>query len=160
MADQFRFDIEASFYCSHCDCVREEKTTVYAPVAEPSGSQIFAVSSRQDRKCPICGSPIPAEAQGSIRPAGPVETWPTEMPWRWNRPPQRRLRQTAKELLHRLASDTSDIYETYRSLYHLWRTQNRTLSELRPLFRIPGIEPDGQLSVTETLRPKFGLQRR
>ena len=152
MVDQFRFEIVASFYCSRCDCMREEKKTVYAPVAEPTGSQIFVLSSHQDRKCPICGSPIPPEAQCSLRPDGPVETWPTELPWRWNRSSQRSPRQTAKELLRRLASGTSDTYETYRNLYHLWCTQNATVPELRPLFRIPGIEPDGQLSVTDDLK--------
>lgn len=152
MVDQFRFEIEASFYCSNCDCMREERTTVCAPVAEPSGSQIFALTSQQDRNCPICGSPIPPEAPCSIRPAGPVETWPTEMPWRWNRPSKTPPRQTAKELLRRLAASSSDTYETYRSLYHLWCTQNATVPELRPLFTIPGIEPDGQLSVTDSFK--------
>ena len=58
-------------------------------------------------------------------------------------------RQAARELLRGLASGSSDAYETYRSLYHLWCTQKAAVQELWPLFRIPDIEPDGQLSVTE-----------
>lgn len=150
--DQFQFHIVASFHCSNCDCIREEETTVYAPVAEPHGSEIFTLSSRQDRKCPICGSPIPPGAQCSIRPAGAVETWPTELPWRWNRTPQKPPRQTAKELLIGLTYGSSDVYETYRSLYHLWLTQNAAVPELQSLFEIPGIEPNGQISVTEDFR--------
>ena len=152
MVDQFQFDVEASFYCSNCDCVRREKTTVYASVAEPRGSEIFALSSQQDRKCPICGSPIPPEAQCAIGPAGPLETWPSEMPWRWSRTPQKPPRQTAKELLISLTSGASDAYETYRSLYHLWITHHAAVPQLQPLFEMPGIEPNGQISVTEDFR--------
>lgn len=152
MVDQFRFEVVASFHCSNCGCIREEKTTVYAPEAEPSGSQIFALSSQQDRKkCSICGSPIPPEAQCSIRPAGPVETWPSELPWRWNRT-QKPPRQTAKELLISMASGSGDAYETYRSLYHLWLQHNAAVPQLQPFFEIPGIEPNGQISVTEDFR--------
>jgi len=100
MVNQFAFDIVAAFYCSTCDCVREVSTTVNAPVAEPLGSQLFALSSQQERKCPVCGSDISAEAQHAIRPAGDVETWPSELPWRWNRRdvPRKPPKQTAKEL--------------------------------------------------------------
>jgi hypothetical protein len=65
---------------------------------------------------------------------------------------QKSPRQAARELLWRLASGSSDVYETYRSLYHLWCTQNAVVQELRPLFSIPGIEPDGQLSVTKEFK--------
>src|SRR6516225_7725722 len=75
MVNQFAFDIVAAFYCSTCDCVREVCTTVTAPVAEPLISQLFMLSSQQERKCPVCGSDIPPEAQCGFRPAGDVETW-------------------------------------------------------------------------------------
>ena len=55
-------------------------------------------------------------------------------------------------MLRGLASGGSDAYETYRSLYHLWLTQNAAVAELQPLFSIPGIEPDGQVSVTDDFR--------
>jgi hypothetical protein len=152
MANQFGFDIVAGFYCSTCDCVREVSTTVDAPVAEPHGSELFTLSSQQERKCPVCGSDIPPEAQCAIRPAGDVATWPSEWLWRWNRDttPRKPPRQTAKELLRVLVSGTADTYETYRSLY--WLFIESAVQELRPLFSIPGIEPDGQLSVTEDFK--------
>ena len=150
--DQFRFEIVASFYCSTCDCIREDKKTLWTTVAEPLGSQLFALSSQQDRMCPVCRNHIPPEAQCAIRPACPAETWPSEWPWRWNRTPQTPPEQAAKEMLRGLASGSTDIYETYRSLYHLWLTQNAAVPELQPLFSIPGIEPDGQLSVTDDFR--------
>jgi len=151
MVDQFQFEIVASFHCSTCHCIREEKTRLCTPVAEPSGSQIFALASQQDRKCPVCDSRITPEDHCGIRPAGPVETWPSDLPFRWNRI-QKPPKQAAKDLLRGLASGSSDAYPTYRSLYHLWCTQNTAVQELRPLFRIPGIEPDGQLSVTEEFK--------
>jgi hypothetical protein len=60
--------------------------------------------------------------------------------------------QTAKHLLRGLASGTADTYETYRSLYQIWRVHNSSVQELRPLFSIPGIDPDGQLSVTDEFK--------
>jgi hypothetical protein len=154
MADRFAFDIIAAFYCSTCDCVREVSTTVDVPVAEPLGSQLFALSSQQERKCPVCSSDISPAAQQAIRPAGDVETWPSELPWRWNRSdmPRKPPRQTAKELLSGLTSGTADTYETYRSLYQIWRLHNSSVQELRPLFSIPGVELDGRLSVTEDFK--------
>lgn len=61
-------------------------------------------------------------------------------------------RQTARELLQGLVSGTADTYEAYRKLYRIWCTHNSAVQELRPLFRIPGIEPDGRLSVTEDFK--------
>jgi len=151
MGGQFQFEIVASFHCSTCRCIREEKTMVCTPVAEPLGSQIFTLASQQNRKCPVCGNRIAPEDQCAIRPACAIETWPSELPWRWNRI-QKTPRQAERELLRGLASGSSDAYETYRSLYHLWCTQNSAVQELRPLFRIPGIEPDGRLSVTEAFK--------
>ena len=66
--------------------------------------------------------------------------------------PQKPPRQTAKELLLSLASGSGDAFETYRGLYHLWLTQNAAVPELQPLFEIPGIGPNGQISVTEDFR--------
>ena len=58
-------------------------------------------------------------------------------------------RQAARGLLQAIASGEVEIYSAYRSLYGLWSGDNAVLQELRPLFRIPGIEPDGCLSVTK-----------
>jgi hypothetical protein len=152
MVDQFHFNIIVSFHCSTCNCTRQEETTISTPVAEPTGSQLFTLSSQQNRKCPICASRIAPEHQLAIRPAGAIESWPSELPWRWNRTQRPPAKQAAKELLRGLASGASNVCETYRNLYHLWCTQNSDLEELRSLFRIPGIEPDGQLSVTEEFK--------
>jgi hypothetical protein len=154
MVNQFPFDIVAGFYCASCDCVRDVSTTVYAREPEPHGSELFTLSSQQEHKCPVCGSNVASEAQCAIRPAGEVATWPSELPWRWNRSdtPRKPPRQTAKELLCRLASGTAETYESYRSLYEIWRVHNSSVQELRPLFSIPGIEPDGDLSITEDFR--------
>ena len=61
-------------------------------------------------------------------------------------------RQAAKKLLQDLVAGRADTYEAYRSLYGLWSSNNAAVLELRPLFRIDGIEPDGSLSVTEEFR--------
>ncbi len=50
--------------------------------------------------------------------------------------------------MKRITEEQGDLYEQYRSLYSLWRTNNAAVTELRPMFRIPGVDPDGQLSVT------------
>jgi hypothetical protein len=156
MVDQFQFEIIVGFYCSTCNCTREEKTTVSTPVAEPLFSELCTLSSQQDRKCPVCGSRIAAEEHFVFRPALALsEPWPSELPFRWNRELEKPSRQTAKELLRNLASGSSDVYETYRDLYHLWRKPNLPVEELQPLFTIPGIEPDGQLSVTEQFKSQL-----
>jgi len=59
-----------------------------------------------------------------------------------------RDRKEAEEILNRIAKEQGDLYEQYRALYSLWRTNNAAVTELRPMFRIPEVDPDGQLSVT------------
>ena len=61
-------------------------------------------------------------------------------------------RQAARELLQDLVAGKADTYQAYRSLYGLWCSNNAAVQELRPLFRIDGIEPDGRLSVTKEFR--------
>jgi hypothetical protein len=61
-------------------------------------------------------------------------------------------RQAAKELLQGLVDGNADPYQAYRGLYELWCDNNAAVQELRPLFRLDGIEPDGRLSVTEEFR--------
>ena len=61
-------------------------------------------------------------------------------------------RQAAKELLQGLVEGTADPYQAYRGLYGLWCGNNAAVQELRPLFTMDGIEPDGRLSVTEEFR--------
>lgn len=58
-------------------------------------------------------------------------------------------RKRVAAILKSLAEGKGDAYEQYRKLYGFWCGRNSAVSELRPLFRIPGIEPDGRISVTD-----------
>ena len=61
-------------------------------------------------------------------------------------------RSKARELLQAIDSGQLDAYEGYRQLYGVWCSNNAAVQELRPLFRMPGIDPDGVLSVTSEFR--------
>jgi hypothetical protein len=61
-------------------------------------------------------------------------------------------RQAAKALLQDLLAGKADAYQIYRGLYGLWCGNNAAVQELRPLFTMDGIEPDGRLTVTEEFR--------
>jgi hypothetical protein len=62
------------------------------------------------------------------------------------------FRRAAMEALQTLAGGQVDAYMTYRRLYSLWCGNNAALQELKPLFRIPGIDPDGQIAVNSEFR--------
>jgi len=81
-----------------------------------------------------------------------LENWATVFPI--SKVELRRLasRRAARELLQNLMAGKADAYEAYRSLYGLWCSNNAAVQELRSLFRMDGIEPDGRLSVTEEFR--------
>ncbi len=51
-----------------------------------------------------------------------------------------------------MVSETMNTYEAYRVLYGVWCGNNAAVQELRPLFHMPGIEPDGCFSVTEDFK--------
>ena len=61
-------------------------------------------------------------------------------------------RQAGRELLQDLVADKVDAYEAYRCLYGLWCANNVALQELRLLFRLEGIAPDGHIIVTVEFR--------
>ena len=65
------------------------------------------------------------------------------------------VRNRAGALLKSLSEGSIDTYEGYRQLYGLWRSYNAAVQELRPFFRIPGVEPDGRLSVTDDFRSEI-----
>jgi len=67
---------------------------------------------------------------------------------------RRRLhRQQARQILEELvAGRTDDIFVAYGRLFRLWNGNDPVLRELRPLFRIPGIDPCGSFSVTDEFR--------
>jgi hypothetical protein len=57
-------------------------------------------------------------------------------------------------LLQDLLAGKADEYEAYRRLHGLWCANNAALQELRPLFRMEGVEPDGLLTVTVAFRER------
>jgi hypothetical protein len=58
-------------------------------------------------------------------------------------------RMVVKEILEQIVAGQVEVYIGYRRLYGQWCKNNAALQELRPMFRIPGIEPDGMLAVSE-----------
>ena len=65
-----------------------------------------------------------------------------------------KCRERAVAELKALIDAQSDAYQHYRNLYSLWCSNNAAVPELRPLFRIPGIAPDGFLSVTTEFKER------
>ena len=61
-------------------------------------------------------------------------------------------RKAAKEQLTFIVSGDRDVYEGYRYLYALWCSNNAAVQELRPLFRMAGIDAGGRLTVSEEFR--------
>jgi len=58
-------------------------------------------------------------------------------------------RKACISLLEEMISGQIEVYVGYRRLYRYWCGHNSAVQELRPMFSIPGLEPDGILSVTE-----------
>jgi len=84
---------------------------------------------------------------------------------------QRKLlsRADALSLLQEIVKPEADMFRLYKGLYGLWLRNNAALQELRPLFRLPGIEPDGRMSITpefkrlvqdtaRSILPHFGVE--
>ena len=64
-------------------------------------------------------------------------------------------RKQAEALLRSIVCGEMDAYVGYRQLYGVWSSRNSAVQELRPMFRIPEISPDGQLSVTDEFRQQI-----
>jgi hypothetical protein len=60
--------------------------------------------------------------------------------------------ERANSILNAIARSEIDLYEGYRALYATYCANNAALEFLKPLFCIPGIEPDGVFSVTDDFR--------
>ena len=63
-----------------------------------------------------------------------------------------RDREKAVAFLKAIGDGSGDLYECYRELYMLWYSNNMALPELKPLFSITGIDPNGCFSVNESFR--------
>ena len=65
------------------------------------------------------------------------------------------IRKNSRVLLEQMTSGQIEVYAGYRRLYRYWCYNNAAVQELKPLFRIPSISPDGILSVTEELNAQI-----
>jgi hypothetical protein len=63
-----------------------------------------------------------------------------------------KTRKRAHALLQALVSSELDVYEGYKQLYGLWVSRNAAVQDLRPLFRIPGVDANGIFSVDDYFR--------
>ena len=62
---------------------------------------------------------------------------------------RRATREDSKSILEQMSSGEIEPYVGYRRLYGYWCGHNSAVQELRPMFSLPNISPDGILSVTE-----------
>jgi hypothetical protein len=60
--------------------------------------------------------------------------------------------EKAREVIKNIESGGLDPYEGYRALYGIYLDTSGMLEELKPLFRLPGIEPDGFIHVDDAFR--------
>ena len=58
------------------------------------------------------------------------------------------------ETLQDMVNRRLDAYEGYRRLYAFWCGNNGPVQELRPLFRMSGICPDGPITVDADFRER------
>jgi hypothetical protein len=58
-------------------------------------------------------------------------------------------RDASKSLLEQMVAGEIEVYIGYRRLYRYWCSHNSAVEELRPMFSIPNLSPDGILSVTD-----------
>ena len=60
--------------------------------------------------------------------------------------------EQAKSILNDIARGRVDAYEGYRALYARYCSNSAALEFIKPMFRIPNVEPDGVFSVTGGFR--------
>ena len=64
-------------------------------------------------------------------------------------------RKTSLKLLEQLVSGEIEVYVGYRHLYAQWCTNNAAVPELRPMYSIPNVSPNGTLSMTEEFKAQI-----
>jgi hypothetical protein len=60
--------------------------------------------------------------------------------------------ENARDILEVIVDGNRDPYEGYRAVYSIYVGTSGIAEELKPLFRLPGIEPDGTIHVDDTFR--------
>ena len=63
-----------------------------------------------------------------------------------------RDRERVVTILKTLSEGHGDAYMCYRELHSVWVSNNAAVTELKPLFRMNGVDPDGALSVTDSFK--------
>jgi hypothetical protein len=58
----------------------------------------------------------------------------------------------ARRIFQQVVDGSLDPYEGYRRLYGIYAGSSGLLDELKPFFRLPGVEPDGHLRVDDEFR--------
>ena len=66
-------------------------------------------------------------------------------------------REEVRATLNSIVTGSLDAYEGYRKLFVIYCSNNEALEEIKPMFRIPGIDPDGVFSVTPEFRLKVKM---
>ena len=60
--------------------------------------------------------------------------------------------QKARTVLEQMTDGTLDCWEGYRRVYGIWLSSSGRADELRPLFQIPNIHPDGCLDINDSVK--------
>ena len=60
--------------------------------------------------------------------------------------------ERARQVLQQVVDGSLDAYEGYRSIYGIYLDTSGLAEELKPFFRLPGVEPDGFLHVDDEFR--------
>jgi len=60
--------------------------------------------------------------------------------------------ERAREVLQQVVDGSVDPYEGYRRVYAIYLGSSGLAEELKPFFRLHGVEPDGFLSVNDSFR--------
>ena len=59
---------------------------------------------------------------------------------------------TRQRVLQAIADGSRDPYEGYREVYGIYLDSSGAVEELKPLFGLPDIYPDGPIRVDDTFR--------
>ena len=60
--------------------------------------------------------------------------------------------EKARGVLQMIVDGSHDPYEGYREVHGIYVGTSGLAEKLKPLFRLPGVEPDGTLHVNENFR--------